>query len=420
MDSAIQTMAVKELHNVFPFSHELAMRVEDPVKAFKTAVNAFEASGDRTGLAFICGMLTGIDERDKKAADTCMKIALNSEALKDQSINLYSSVRISRKRLVEVVKSLQAGTLAAGDCAFLSYGRRLDDLSAEEIIPFLDELSLNHESDGIWTALEITAMYQHGRKGLDKNLAEWIKQQISSPRLLGKVRKATRDGHLFEQLTQLIKKHLGIDDEFANKLSSQITHLCQVDNLDVFFALDYPTRQIIKLLVNEKPRQLWDVVSRFFEIATQLERHHLKELVGPPPHGFDGEAHNMEGALFGIPESDCIEWAKSDPENHSPFLCLFYPLFVTSEKENYIWHPSLERLTEEFGTVQEFRQGLAHRFYPSSWSGSIVPHLEVYLEPLKIWFSHAVPKMSVWARETHRQLERQVAAERNREDEDFY
>ena len=208
-DSVIQTMAVEELHNVFPFSHELAMRVEDPVKAFKTAVNAFEASVDRKALGFVCGMLTGIDEIDKEAADTCMKIALNSEALKDQSINLYSAIRISRERLTEVVKSLQAGTLAAGDCAFLSYGRALDHLSAEDILPLLDELAFNHASDGIWTTLEITTMYQHGRAGLDKHLARWIKEQITSRRLFGKVRKSARDGYQFEELTLLISKYFG-------------------------------------------------------------------------------------------------------------------------------------------------------------------------------------------------------------------
>ena len=164
---------------------------------------------------------------------------------------------------------------------------------------------------------------------------------------------------------------------------------------------------------------LWAVVSRFFEIAASLEAHWLENLVGPPDRGFDG-GYNSEGTLFGVSELDCIDWTKADPSIRAPFLCVFYPILEKNEADDWKWHPSIEKLAVEFGEVAEFRQALARRFHPSSWSGSIIPYLEVYLKPLETWFTHPVPGLALWARDIVRSLEKQILAEKKREDEDPY
>ncbi|MEI2580132.1 hypothetical protein V5G28_015455 [Scytonema sp. PRP1] len=411
---AIQTMAKEELNNAFPFAHELAMKLEDPIDAFQVAVNEFEASIDRKGIQFLRGLLAGIDKRGTEAAGKCIQIALKSDALKNQMVNVYTAVKISVERLNEIVQSVKEGSIPATVCVYFSYGKGLDNLSAEDILPLIDELAFNHGSEGIWTALEIISMYQHNREELDKQLVKWIKQLITSHRLLENVRGSASDGYLFEEVTLLVQKHCGIDDEFAVGLSNQVTRLCQVEYHRVFFALDSNFRNIIKLLVKEKPILLWGTLSRFFEIATPSEVHYLKALVGPRQHRFDGESPNKEGILFGISDAECREWAKVNPEIRAPFLCIFYPMLEIDKTGNNKWHPAWEKLTHEFGAFQEFRQALEDRLYPSIWSGSI-PHLEMYLMLLQTWFYHPVPEMCFWARDVSRSLEKQIARERNRE-----
>ena len=418
VNRTLQTMAAEELHNAFPFAHELALRVRAPVEMFKSTIGVLETSTGGKGIQFLRGMLRGIDERNEQAAKQCIEIARDSDALKDQMVNIYTAVQISVERLQEITESLRTGMLSAADCAFLSYGRGLDDLPAKDILPLIDELTSNHAAEGIWTALEIISMYQHGRTELDRDIAARIMKQITSPELLGEVRRATRDGYLFEQLTLLIQKHFGIDDQFAAALSGQIIRLCQVDQTEVFFALDAPARKLIRLLVQERPKQLWETFSRFFETATALEAHWLEDLIGPGKHGFDGEGHNREGTLYGIPDQECFDWARADPGTRSPFLCKFYPVLEKMEGGEYVWHPSLEKLVHEFGDVKEFRDALSRRFHPSSWSGSLVPYLEVYLEPLEKWFSHVNPGVALWSRDIYGSLEKWISAEQKREDED--
>lgn len=401
---AIQTMVREELNNGFPFAEELAMRLEDPVQSFQFAVNEFEISTERRGVNFLRALLSGIDKRDTEAANKCIDIALKSDALKNEKVNIYRAVDISVKRLNEIVKSVQGGSISATECVYFSYGQALNKLNSEDILTLIDELGFNHGCEGIWASLDIISMYQGNREELDSKLAKRIKQLITSQGIFDNTRAAARDGYLLEHLVLLIQQHYGIEDEFAIGLSNQFIRLCQVEDYQFFSALDSYCRNIISLLVKEKPILLWETLSRFYEIATRSEIDFLKALVGPPQHTFDGESHNKEGILFGISDADCREWAKINPEVRASFLCIFYPVIEIDKTGNYRWHPALERLTHEFGAFQEFRLALTLRLFPC---------VETYLIPLETWFKHPVHEMYIWARDMHLSLERQIARERN-------
>ena len=328
-------------------------------------------------------------------------------------VNIYTALDISVERLNEIVKNLKQGNIKAWECVYFSYGRGLDSFDVVDIISLIDELSLNHGTDGIWSSLEIISMYQYDREELERQLATKIEQLICSKELLGEKRATYRDSFLFEQLILLVQKHYGISDRFAVELSNQIVRLCQSDYSQTFSAFDRDCRNIIKLLVKEKPSLLWDVVSRFFETATSLENYNLKTLIRYPTDTFDGKSHNKAGTLFGVPEADIKEWARVNPEVRAPFLCIFYPVLDTTS-DDINWHPSLEKLTYDFGSVKEFREALENRLSPNSWSGSIVPHLEIYLQPLQKWFNHSVPEMSHWSKDVYRSLEKRIEREKGR------
>ena len=438
---AIQTMIRERLDNVFPFTHELAIKLKDPIKVFQFAINEFEASNDKQGIQFLRGFLSGIDKRDPEIATQCLQIALNSYSLKEQVVDLYLAVNISIERLNEIIKYVKEGTIPAKACVYFSYGRGLNNLKAKDILPLINELLLNQGSDGLWAAIEIIIMYQDDQKELNHDLIDNIKQIITSQELLQQEQSRTGDGHLFESLIFLIHEHCGIDDQLAIGLSEQIVKLCKIEEYGIFSNLDSYFQQIIKLLVTEKPIILWKTLSQFFEIATPLEVNLLERLTGIPSNIVDSQSHNRAGILFGIPYDECKKWAEVYPEIRSPFLCSFYPvieiettasselvpdleastletLILDIEKvQQYRWHPELERLTKDFGHVKEFREALYDRLPPRSWWGSMIPYLEIYLIPLETWFTHPVPEMANWARDVHRSLENQIEQEQERDQE---
>jgi hypothetical protein len=410
VDCAIRTMVREELNNVFPFTDELAKTLKDPIDAFQIAVSEFEKSDERKGIQFIRGLISGIDRRDPEAANKCIQIALKSDALKNQMINIYSAASITIERLSEIIQKVKEGSIPATGCAFFSYGRGLDNLSAEDISPLIEELASNHGSQGIWTALDIISTYRQDQENINEHFIQWIKRLTTLPQLFEKIRDYNMDGHLFDRLIFLVHKHHGIDREFAIGLSNQIVKLCQVDDASIFYELENYCENIIKLLVKEQPVIIWKTLSYFFEMATPSEIYYLASIVGSSQNRFDGEYQDEAGALFGVSDTDCREWAKVNPELRTPFLCMFYPLVEIDSTGNSNWHTALVTLTHEFGAVQEFQTALARRLYPS-WSGSIIPQLETYLKLVETWFKHPIPEMSQWAKNMYRSLEKQIKIE---------
>ena len=147
-------------------------------------------------------MLSGIDEKDPGIANECLQLALNSPYLKSSNRNIYAALKVTSHRLNEIVTHLKKGNLEAYDCVILSYGQRLNSLSVNELLPLIEELSSNHGADGVWSALEIISMYQHGQVAASKRLENRLAKLLTSPTLLHKTKRGNQDGYLFESLSR--------------------------------------------------------------------------------------------------------------------------------------------------------------------------------------------------------------------------
>jgi hypothetical protein len=146
-------------------------------------------------------------------------------------------------------------------------------------------------------------------------------------------------------------------------------------------------RLMVKVLVADKPAILWQRIANFYEVATPIERNRMRRIVGPDRDRFDNSSHAVAGPLFGIPEEMLVEWA--DQREDRPALLLdFYPVLTFPVVGPPVWHPSLIAIANRYGRLKLFRQALESRMYPRSWSGSIVPTLEIFLEPLRSWLNH--------------------------------
>jgi hypothetical protein len=412
-ERAIIAMAAEELHNVHPFAEELALEIEDPISAFRLALGTLEAAPKHHGTQFVRGLLYGIHERNSEAGNSCLQLALNSAAFKGQEVNLFTSVPTTPKRISEIVKSLREGTFEPRHCVYLSYGKGLDKLSAEELAPLLAALC-EKGSEGMWTALEVITMYQHGRGTLDSGIEAFIKRITVAPEILSQGRDSGRDGHVLEENVERLAKHAKLDDEYGVALSEQIVRIIKIDDYGLRHNLEDAFRKVIAILVKEKPSIVWNSLSRFFEAANPSQRDALENLVGPDRLGSDGTGHTKAGILFGIPENLMLDWAKAAPQDRVSFLCTFFPVFSDPEQPKD-WAPAMQRLALEFGSVKEFRDALSSRLEINSWSGSIVPHLRAYFVPLESWEAHPIPQVAEWAREMRRRLDRRIEAERQRD-----
>lgn len=416
VERAITAMAGKELNNAFAFARELGLHINNPDRAVALALDAYEGGDGKKTMQFIRGLLNGIDAKDEATGTRCIKAALEHSVFKSDAVGAFSSVKLTADRLREITEMLKGGKIEPASCSFLSYGRGLDHFSSVEIAPFIDELSANHGPTGVWTALEVISMYLHGRTTLDPQLEIQLKDILTSARLLDKPLNISRDGYVLETLVEHIHEYGTLDEAFVVDLAAQIVRLCQIKDYEVFHALDSTFAKIVSTLVKAKPVAIWNSISRFYEVATPIEKHQLDSLLGTSGRG---EAYLGAGVLFDLKESILVDWAREAPENRVGFLCDFYPLLVDKVGGGKTWHPAFERLAVEFGEFKSFRQQAFGRLRPSSWWGSMVPFLEVFLEPLESWFEHQNTALAQWSRETYRSLRRQIDWEKKRDGENL-
>lgn len=153
------------------------------------------------------------------------------------------------------------------------------------------------------------------------------------------------------------------------------------------------------------------MIAHFYDVAMPIERSELRRIIGPDRDRFERSNSTEAGTLFGVPTAPILEWADQEDER-SALLIDFYPTLISSETCELRWHPEFEVIAKRYGHLASFRQALEQRIRPSSWSGSIVPLLEIYLEPLKSWHAHPVRGLALWARKMHTSLEERIAWER--------
>ncbi|WP_250482416.1 hypothetical protein [Caballeronia sp. GACF5] len=414
----VRTLAARKLNNIFPFAAELARHVADPRSTFQLALGIVTESKQLDGIAFLRGLLSGIDDRDVPLASECMKIALSQKDLQGNAIDFHTAVAVSSERLAEIVASVKAGTLQPSHCVLLSYGKGLDALSAEQILPLIDELTTNHGSIGAWCAVEIVSMYQLGRRVFDPVLLARMVGILGSPVLVGAVHQRNLDGHLFESMILAIDKHGGLTPDFAATLAEQFARLCHSDNGDAFHALDDYAKKVMKLLVSKQPDALWSVISRFVQRATPSERRRLSRLVEASSRNALGseEPQLGSGALYGAPDQLYFDWADADPASRAVFLCEFFPVFHKDQSGEIKWHSAMEALASRYGSESTFRGALGSRLVSSFWSGSFSSFVEPYLSALERWFGHKMPELAVWAKDTHFYLENRIEAARRMDD----
>ncbi|AJD43583.1 hypothetical protein RGR602_PB00042 (plasmid) [Rhizobium gallicum bv. gallicum R602sp] len=402
---AIGRMMPLDLKTVGPFAERLSRRARQRKNVFDTALELVDEGG--TGMRMLRGILRGIDLEDHSLADECLKKAVETLPVTVPLIDFYSALTIDDSRIDRVVAELQAGRIKPVECAYLSYGRGLDERSASSVSRLLDEL-VNHGSDGAWTALEIAMMYRHGQPLFPEFAAE-IGKLLCNPALIAGNRDSNRDAHLFEDLTKQVRNAIGVDAELADGLAQQIERLAGSEEWEIFSTLSAPMRDLVSVLREDQPDVLWAHIIRFYDNATPIERDRLHRLIGPNSDRFEKSAHTEAGPLYGISKDRLFSWADGVPD-HQAFLVEFFPTLTIGE-DGSAWDPAFEELAARYGKAREFRAAVADRIRPKSWSGSIVPLLEVYLDPLASWSKHKIQALATWAKDQHRRLESRIERE---------
>lgn len=396
----IRKMTAMDLKSVYPFADEIAQHASVRVEAFDLALDIV---ADQNGsMQMLRGLLHGIDVVDSNAARRCLRAASERLAGVISTVELYSALENKDKVwLEEAIADLEAGRIAPRDCAYLSYGRGVDALEPQDVALLLIALK-RMGREGAWAALDIAHMYRLGGE-VPPAHAEEVAKLLVEPSLLEPGQSRPLDSHNYETLFRIVHGSIGIGERFAHDIANFVTKVAQTSDYEMERAFSGPMRYIVEKLVIEHPAVIWNAVAYFYDTATPIERNRLRKLIGSDREFFDDVPHAEAGPLFGIPEEWIFEWVDQS-EDRAGLPAYFYPLLTTPYDGVSTWTTEIMALAERYGNLKEFRSALGSRMEPTSWSGSIVPLVEIYLEPLASWFDHPVDALALWAKRKHQSL----------------
>ncbi|MCZ6773637.1 MAG: hypothetical protein O7G83_16890 [Proteobacteria bacterium] len=393
IDRSLDRLVASDAKSASPFARRLAGCVTDPLDLFHLALRKAEASNAPANRQVFAGLIAGTDDRDPEKARECIRAALRSPKLKDDAISLIGSGRLQPDDLRVVASLLQTGDVEPWQCATLSYGRGLDHLSAEEIMPLLEELE-RHGAKGLWAALEIISMYLHGGKTLSSPVAEKLKSILLAHALFDDISRGTMNGHHLQAMAKLLAKHGWIDRKFARSLAKQLLTLYGQRKSEVLYALSGPTRSVLKVLIASHPEEVWSEVAQLLLSKEPLVRDNLDQLVA-----FDHEDHLGAELLYSLPEDLYLDWVRKAASERAAIVMKWLPIAEKAADGSLSWHPALEAFIAEFAGEASVLAELGFRMRPQSWWGSIAPHLEPLLPLLETWSGHAKSEVRRWVSE---------------------
>ena len=412
VDSVLDRLVTSDAKTVFPFACRLAELTSNPVELFAKAFRIAEARNEPPNRPLFGGLIAGTDQRNPEEARECVRIALQSPKLKDAAISMIGSGKLQPDDLRLVVSLLQSGDVKPWQCATLSYGRRLDHLSPEQIMPLLDELGRNG-AKGHWAVMDIVSMYLHGGKTLSKPIADKLKSTLLAHDLFDEVSRQTMDGYNLEQMAKVLLQHGEMDRRFIMALVKQALSICRSPKGNLFFEFDGPVCSVITSLLASHPYEVWREVSKLLTATDSQVRFYAKQFFEP-----DHNNHLGPGLLYGLPPDVYLDWVRKAPAKRAGIVTEWLPITTTGSDGKLTWHPGLQAYVKEFGNQPCALVGLARRLCLRAGWGSDVPHLEPLLPLLEMWAdTHERAEVRHWAREQIGYISAEIDASRKRDEE---
>ena len=393
----------------FPFMETLAEHLEAPDKLFFSLVDSLDQTSHSINRQALSGFICGMARNNPNLFQPCIQRVLQSSALRSTAIHLMGAVTLRAEDLQIVFDLLDSGDITAYECRSLSYGRRLEHFSEEEIVTFVDKLE-QYGSEGISASIDTLKMYLHGKRIERSTIEEHIKAVLTNKDLFTQCKSA--ENYDISSLFMHVHSSGYLDEIFSKKLLQLF--LYTDDNIPrIYDKLSKAKYDILQILIEKYPSLVWGEVAAAF--ADAKNRSWLKRFFAPNEDYVSGTKKSI---LSLLPEELYLSWAdEADTEERLQFILSWIPHTIT-EGSNLSWHPLVQKIAGNTKITKSALNALCFRIGPRGWVGSIVPYLEQYIPLFKEWSSHSNPVVSSWASDMATKLRKDIAAWKKRDEED--
>ncbi len=301
-----------------------------------------------------------------------------------------------------VCDGLRNGVLPVQWLQTWSLGGRLAKREPSEVAPLFDQLFSVSEQAGL--GYDLLGMYVHGRVDFLEYFRPQIRMAAETALTSG---TNTLIDHHFHELMSWMLNH-GRDDADARAVALSFARRLAEDADSSPLSDERRIRPLLPVLLREFPEIVWPLIGSAIT-SNPKTAWRFQHSLGK---GLSFTSEEGHAPILELSRDTLLSWCHAHPDVAPAFLATILPPLSGGE-----FHPILRRIIDEFGDRAEVQSSLSANMHTFGWSGSMTTYYEMYQKPLATLRTHHKSEVRQWARRMSAQIERQIAHERDFDDE---
>lgn len=364
---------------------------------------------------FLLGLLKGLN--NEPLSIKIFNKILNDPQIKNNAFLVIRSIELPYEEIIKCIEGLEAGEFDVATFSTFDYGWGLRHLSVENIFEILSRIR-NHNELGKIIAYKITSKWSYGDEIMKAQFEPLLRQMImeDSYLILANSFNTMDSYHWSIDILKFIED--GANTDIAKKA---IDTIIDISNLsDKYYSSENNFIKILNILQEKHFNIFWEAIRNFYKNPHDkgYSLMHLKDLLGPV-HDYSGSS---DGILFKGDNNNfeiILNWCKQQEEDTIHWIALMLPIYETKVSETTNWHPYALKFINEFGNSESILSAISANLGTYSWTGSILPRLEIEMNLFKSLRNHILPSVKKWAEIQIENIEKRIISEANREQDGF-
>jgi hypothetical protein len=416
-----QLISTKSGANAFPLGVGVGKKIADPRWILDAAkVHIATATPGTVGVLFLRGLINGWHHASPACAEEFLDSAVTDAIWVKWIMDLHC-IPLNQAAYARILQSIKAGATPAWQYSYLGMGRQTDAFSVAEIGELLAAIALLPDGGGVF--LDVLSMVVHCASDHDdaykESLATTCLNLLRSADWGQVLGDRANSGYHIEGVLEFSLKRLASSEAALEVLNGLVTFARTMEG-------GYSDRDAVK-----------DAISPFLRHMPRLT---LDAIYVPGDEGYYrqmlpviGHPYNdrRETALSIVPPEALIDWCNDSPPDRYVFAARSCKLFDTRRRASE-GHTNIDSVDDSELVISDAAlavlanapdkkaviEAYLKRFTPSGWSGSLAEILKKripLLDALSLGNEEQLKPVLATARAS---LERRIAAEELREDEE--
>lgn len=388
----------------------IARHVNEPEHLLRHLLESMTADSEIAVISnLVRNVISGAAQIDRNKGLECLELARGVQNLGASSIEYLAAVGLDDALMQRAIEFVQNDTVEPHQVSAIAFSDVLQTVD-HGLIELLVSTLLTKQERGAWAAVDFLARVLYHSDPKEGRLLQSLKASVTNCALFDKPRYSNMDWYHWCELVEKLFNGGYVNDDFSVELVDFIISVTSVEEYNVQLAFDDYAQKILRRLIFNSPRLIWEKYHEARTTADGRARDRLPRLFGANV----GEPSNP-GVLNDIPPNIYVPWMLENKAERMPFILDWLQLFVGAKSDRQ-WNPDFVSFVDAHVERPERLDALRFRLTTGMWWGSFANKLEVerdQLQQLRELSKNS--HVHRWIDRTTSGMEQQIRDERRRD-----